>query len=342
MSILTSENPAASWLVARTGVRMQVGDARTRPLDFLAAPNTDDAAVELGFASPPCRSGTGSAGRRSSSCSAASPSTSDARTVCCSSALTLAAAAGNTARDDHPLARVARDPARAGPLLDLWCAGLIAFVALLVVDGGSNFALLLFLTAPFIAVVQVGWRRGFWLAVAAATCSVRRGARRRLRRRRRRCGSASSQPPSVVALAPGVARRSAERARRRPRADAGAGGEPPDQERPPDGGRSPPARASGRRGRGGLRRDGGADSLDRDRAPPPERVDRLASTAVRSCAASRPAHRCRCQVEAEPAGARPNHRTAARDRRQRARHERVSSTARRRSSLRLRSGLRRC
>jgi two-component sensor histidine kinase len=57
-------------------------------------------------------------------------------------------------------------------LLDLWCGGLIAFVALLVVDGGSNFSLLLFLAAPFIAVVQIGWRRGLWLAAVAATCSV--------------------------------------------------------------------------------------------------------------------------------------------------------------------------
>jgi two-component sensor histidine kinase len=57
-------------------------------------------------------------------------------------------------------------------LLDLWCGGLIAFVALLVVNGGSNFGLLLFLVVPFIAVVQIGWRRGFWLAVTAGTCSV--------------------------------------------------------------------------------------------------------------------------------------------------------------------------
>jgi two-component sensor histidine kinase len=57
-------------------------------------------------------------------------------------------------------------------LLDLWCGGLIIFVALLVIDGNSTFALLLFLTAPFIAVVQVGWRRGLWLAAAAVTCVV--------------------------------------------------------------------------------------------------------------------------------------------------------------------------
>jgi two-component sensor histidine kinase len=85
--------------------------------------------------------------------------------------LTLAAAVGNTLAMIIPWrAWLANRRGRA--LLDLWCAGLVAFVALLVVDGGSNFALLLFLTAPFIAVVQVGWRRGFWLAVTAATCSV--------------------------------------------------------------------------------------------------------------------------------------------------------------------------
>jgi two-component sensor histidine kinase len=57
-------------------------------------------------------------------------------------------------------------------LLDLWCGGLIAFVTTLVAGGGSSFSLLLFLAVPFIAVVQVGWRRGFWLAVSVATCAV--------------------------------------------------------------------------------------------------------------------------------------------------------------------------
>jgi two-component sensor histidine kinase len=83
--------------------------------------------------------------------------------------LTLAAAAANTLAMVIPW----RDwlaTRRGRALLDLWCAGLVGFVALLVLNGGSTFALLLFLTAPFIAVVQVGWRRGFWLAVTAATC----------------------------------------------------------------------------------------------------------------------------------------------------------------------------
>jgi two-component sensor histidine kinase len=57
-------------------------------------------------------------------------------------------------------------------LLDVLSGGLIGFVALLVFAGGANFALLLFLAAPFIAVVQTGWRRGFWLTVTAVTCTL--------------------------------------------------------------------------------------------------------------------------------------------------------------------------
>jgi two-component sensor histidine kinase len=84
---------------------------------------------------------------------------------------TLAAAAGNTVAMVIPW----RDwlaTRRGRVLLDLWCGGLIAFVALLVAGAGSNFALLLFLAVPFIAVVQIGWRRGFWLVVSAGTCAV--------------------------------------------------------------------------------------------------------------------------------------------------------------------------
>ena len=55
-------------------------------------------------------------------------------------------------------------------LLDLWSGALIGFVALLVAAGGVNFSLLLFLAIPYIAVVQVGRRRAFWLGVSAATC----------------------------------------------------------------------------------------------------------------------------------------------------------------------------
>jgi two-component sensor histidine kinase len=85
--------------------------------------------------------------------------------------LTVGAAAANTVAMVVPWH--AWLAARRGRiLLDLWCGGLIAFVALLVVNGGSNFALLLFLSVPFIAVVQSGWRRGFWLGVSAGTCTV--------------------------------------------------------------------------------------------------------------------------------------------------------------------------
>lgn len=55
-------------------------------------------------------------------------------------------------------------------LLDLWSGGLIAFVALLLVIGGPAYALLLFLASPFIAVVNGGWRRAFWLTANAGVC----------------------------------------------------------------------------------------------------------------------------------------------------------------------------
>jgi two-component sensor histidine kinase len=85
--------------------------------------------------------------------------------------LTLTAAAANTIAMVVPWRQwlVAR---RGRILLDLWSGGLIGFVAMLVVAGGSSFALLMFLSVPFIAVVQMGRRRGIWLAVSAATCIV--------------------------------------------------------------------------------------------------------------------------------------------------------------------------
>jgi two-component sensor histidine kinase len=85
--------------------------------------------------------------------------------------VTLVAAAANTAAMLIPW-REWLATRRGRLLLDLWCGGLIAFVALLVADGGSSFALLLFLAVPFIAVVQAGWRRGFWLAVSFGTCTA--------------------------------------------------------------------------------------------------------------------------------------------------------------------------
>ena len=85
--------------------------------------------------------------------------------------LTLTAAAANTVAMVVPW-RKWLTTRRGRLMLDVWCGGLIAFVALLVVNGGSNFSLLLFLAVPFIAVVQIGWRRGLWLAASAATCTV--------------------------------------------------------------------------------------------------------------------------------------------------------------------------
>jgi two-component sensor histidine kinase len=56
--------------------------------------------------------------------------------------------------------------------LDAWCAGLIGFVLLLLVEGGPSFALLLFLVTPFIAVVHDGRRRVVWLAASLASCAT--------------------------------------------------------------------------------------------------------------------------------------------------------------------------
>jgi len=60
--------------------------------------------------------------------------------------------------------------ARGSALLDVWCGALIGFVVLLVGVGGSTFSLLLFLAIPFVAVIQVGRRRVFWLATTLTAC----------------------------------------------------------------------------------------------------------------------------------------------------------------------------
>jgi two-component sensor histidine kinase len=85
--------------------------------------------------------------------------------------VTITAAACNTAALFVPW-REWLEARRGRLLVDLWSGGLIGFVAILVFAGGANFALLLFLTVPFIAVVQSGWRRGFWLATSAAVCAL--------------------------------------------------------------------------------------------------------------------------------------------------------------------------
>jgi two-component sensor histidine kinase len=85
--------------------------------------------------------------------------------------LTVAAAGCNAAAMFVPWREWLED--RRGRLLvDLWSGALVGFVATLVFVGGPSFALLLFLTVPFIAVVQIGWRRGFWLTVSGATCAL--------------------------------------------------------------------------------------------------------------------------------------------------------------------------
>jgi two-component sensor histidine kinase len=86
-------------------------------------------------------------------------------------AVTVTAAACNTAALFVPWREWLEAP-RGRLLVDLWSGGLVGFVAILVFAGGANFALLLFLTVPFIAVVQSGWRRGFWLATSAAVCAL--------------------------------------------------------------------------------------------------------------------------------------------------------------------------
>ena len=86
-------------------------------------------------------------------------------------AATLVAAAGNAVAMAIPW-REWLTTRRGRLLLDLWSGGLIAFVTLLVVSAGPSFALLLFFVVPFIAVVQTGWRRGFWLALSAGACGT--------------------------------------------------------------------------------------------------------------------------------------------------------------------------
>jgi two-component sensor histidine kinase len=83
--------------------------------------------------------------------------------------LALAAAAANGAAMLLPWGEWL-EALRGRVLLDLWSAGLIGLVALLVVAGGNSFSLLSFLTVPFIGVVHVDARRRFWLGLSGGTC----------------------------------------------------------------------------------------------------------------------------------------------------------------------------
>ena len=174
-------------------------------------------------------------------------------------------------------------------LLDLWSGALIGFVALLVIAAGRNFALLLFLAIPFIAVVHVGRRRARWLAVAGGTC-VLVAAIAGLPAGVTAMRSRSSQPRSS-ARSCSRERSSARRPRvakplgpRRVRAGTGRRGKSPDQEQPPD--RRRPAAARPPRDRDGRAFDGlrRPHPLDRDAAPAARReraADRRGPRAAR-------------------------------------------------------------
>ena len=289
---LVAQPPGGSVTTPRRRVATR-GSSRHEPGRVDRAPTSSSA-----FRFAAVRSATGSAGRRSSSCSPGSRSTSARDTARLLVGSTLAAAAGNTVAMVIPW-RDWLGTRRGRFLLDLWCGGLIAFVALLVVDGGSTFALLLFLAVPFIAVVQIGWRRGFWLAVSAGTCSV-------VAALIPLSAGATAMRLALVAAAVGVTlvlvrairRETAAHTRAAARAELertlATGGEPPDQERPADGGRPAPARPPGRRatGRRSTRRRRASGRSRRVHRLLTE-TPRIASTAPRSCAASPQARPCR-------------------------------------------------
>jgi two-component sensor histidine kinase len=81
--------------------------------------------------------------------------------------LTALAAAGNGAAMAIPWQRWLT-VSRGQVLLDLWSAGLVSFVAVLVAVAGANanLDLLLFLIVPFLATVHQGVRRVLWLTAA--------------------------------------------------------------------------------------------------------------------------------------------------------------------------------
>jgi two-component sensor histidine kinase len=130
---------------------------------------TNDATLDLGFRSVAVRAGSMLGWASLAAVLAGLALDAGAHRRALLVGLTLAAAAVNSATLAVPwndwLAQ-----RRGQLLLDLWCGGVIAFVAVLVVNGGATFALLLFIAVPFITVVQTGWRRAGWLAVSAGTC----------------------------------------------------------------------------------------------------------------------------------------------------------------------------
>jgi two-component sensor histidine kinase len=126
---------------------------------------------ELGFRSAALRSGAWLGWILIAAVVAALASDAGARHRSILIGMTLAACGANAAAMFVPWQEWLQ-MRRGRALLDLLCGGLIGFVAVLVAGGGPNFALLLFLTAPFIAVVQTGRRRALWLAASACTCAL--------------------------------------------------------------------------------------------------------------------------------------------------------------------------
>jgi two-component sensor histidine kinase len=172
LSSFLTDNFSAGWSPTRAAVEARLRLPR-RAFGALrdATAIDEDAKVELGFRSAAVRVGFWLGWASIAAVLAGLALDVGARHRWALFGLTLGAAAANTGAMVVPW-REWLGARRGRVLLDLWCGGLIVFVALLVVNGGSNFALLLFLAVPFIAVVQVGRRRSFWLGVSAGTCTV--------------------------------------------------------------------------------------------------------------------------------------------------------------------------
>jgi two-component sensor histidine kinase len=172
LSSLLTDDATAGWPLARVAGQVRLGILRRLHAALRTKPATDgDATLELGFRSIAVQVGVLLGWASIVAVLAGLALDVGARHRWLLIGLTLGAAAANTVAMIVPW-HTWLTARRGRILLDLWCGGLIAFVALLVVNGGSNFALLLFLAVPFIAVVQSGWRRGFWLGVSAGTCTV--------------------------------------------------------------------------------------------------------------------------------------------------------------------------
>jgi two-component sensor histidine kinase len=172
LSSFLTDSLSAGWSPTRAAVEARFRRPR-RPFAALRGATLidGDATVELGFRSAAVRVGFWLGWASIAAVLAGLALDVGARHRFVLFGLTLGAAAANTGAMVVPWHDWLAGR-RGRVLLDLWCGGLIAFVALLVVNGGSNFALLLFLAVPFIAVVQVGRRRSFWLGVSAGTCTV--------------------------------------------------------------------------------------------------------------------------------------------------------------------------